>query len=64
MPRAEAPLTEAAPSKIGEPVGCGLVMTPVEATGAVGTPVPTGKPADGAGTTTDGTSGAGVASHS
>jgi len=30
MPRAEAPLTDAAPVKIGEPVGFGLVTTPVE----------------------------------
>ena len=50
MPRAEAPLTEAAPVKIGDPVGAGGLVTPVDPT----TPVPdgAGKPADGAGVAT------------
>lgn len=49
MPRAEAPLTEAAPVKIGEPVGAGGEVTPVDPTDPV--PEGAGKPADGAGVT-------------
>lgn len=49
MPRAEAPLTEAAPVKIGEPVGAGGEVTPVDPTDPV--PDGAGKPADGAGVT-------------
>ena len=59
MPRAEAPLTEAAPSKIGGPVGFGGLTKPVEATGTDGTPVPTGTCG-----TTDGTTAGAVGSHS